>query len=393
MKILRICERMIAVEIYFDNSATTKILPEVIDEVTYGMKEYYMNPSSLHKLGIKGEKKLLECREKISKYINASKDEIYFTSGGTEGNNFVVKGLSKGDHHIIISSIEHSSVLKTAENLKKSGAKVTLIEGDSNGKIDAEELKELIRKDTVLVSIMHVNNEIGTIQNLEEIGKAIKEISARAKFHVDAVQSFGKISIDVKKMNVDLLTVSSHKFHGPKGVGFIYIKKGVSLNALIEGGEQEGGLRAGTHNLPGVMGLCKAAEIACENREKNYEIVSELKEYMINRLGEIKDVVITSPLTEDFSSYILNVSFKGVRGEVLLHLLEDKDIYVSTGSACSSKTRISKGSHVLRAINKSGAEIESAVRFSFSPYNTKEEVDVIIDTLKSSLTFLRRIKK
>lgn len=380
-------------EIYFDNSATTKILPEVIDEVTYGMKEYYMNPSSLHKLGIKGEKKLLECREKIGKYINASKDEIYFTSGGTEGNNFVVKGLAKGDHHIIISNIEHSSVLKTAENLTKSGAKVTFIEGNNEGKIDVEELKELIRKDTVLVSIMHVNNEIGVIQNLEEIGKAIKEASSRAKFHVDGVQSFGKLKIDVKKMNIDLLTASSHKIHGPKGVGFIYIKKGVSLNALIEGGEQEGGLRAGTHNLPGIIGLCRASEIAYENLDENYKKVWELKKYMIEKLGEIHDVVVTSPLREDFSPYILNVSFKGVRGEVLLHLLEDKEIYVSTGSACSSKTRISKGSHVLRAIKKNGDEIESAVRFSFCPYNTKEEVDVVIDTLKSSLAFLRRIKK
>ncbi|MGL5151466.1 MAG: cysteine desulfurase family protein [Clostridium sp.] len=381
-------------ELYFDNAATTKILPEVIDEVSYGMREYYMNPSSLHKLGIKGEKKLNECRENIGKVINASKEEIYFTSGGTEGNNLVIKGLSKEGHHIIISYIEHSSVLKVTEAQKGLGTKVTLLQGDNTGKIDLEELKEKIRKDTVLVSIMHVNNEIGIIQDLYEIGKTIKECSSRAKFHVDGVQSFCKLPIDVKKMNIDILTGSSHKIHGPKGVGFVYIRKGVTLNSLIEGGEQEGGIRAGTHNLPGVMGMCKAIEIASLNRESNYDYVCELKRYMIQKLkDDIKDIIITSPLNEDFSPYILNVSFIGVRGEVLLHLLEDKNIFVSTGSACSSKTRISKGSHVLRAINKKASEVESAVRFSFSTQNTKEEIDIIVETLKKSLGFLRRIKK
>ncbi|MGL4773267.1 MAG: cysteine desulfurase family protein [Clostridium sp.] len=381
-------------EVYFDNAATTKILPEVIEEVSYGMKEYYMNPSSLHKLGIKGEKKLNECREVMAKFINASKEEIYFTSGGTEGNNLVLKGLSKGDHHLIISFIEHSSILKTAENLEKNGAKVTILQGDKGGKIDLEELKEIIRKDTVLVSIMHVNNEIGVIQSLEEIGKVIKECSSRAKFHVDAVQSFGKIFIDVKKMNIDILTASAHKIHGPKGVGFIYIKKGVSLTALIEGGEQEGGLRAGTHNLPGIMGFCKASSLAFSKQEENYKYVWDLKKYMLERLEkEIGEIVISAPLTEEFSPYILNVSFIGVRGEVLLHLLEDRDIFVSTGSACSSKTRISKGSHVLRAINKNSKEIESAVRFSYSVENTKEEIDFVVETLKQSLGFLRRIRK
>lgn len=380
-------------EIYFDNSATTKPYKEVIDEIAKAMGEYYGNPSSLHKIGIKAEKKITDAREFIGKSLNASKDEIYFTSGGSEGNNLAIKGLVKPGHHVITTVFEHHSVLMTYRILEQNGVKVTYLNVDKEGKISLEELKNSISKDTVLVSIMHVNNEMGAIQDIESIGKIVKENSSRARFHVDAVQSYGKLKIDVKKMNIDLLTVAGHKIHGPKGVGFIFVKKGIVLNPLINGGSQEGGIRGGTHNVPGIIGLHKAAEITMENINSNFEYVNNIKEYMIDRLSEIENIKIHSPLKDEFTPYILNVSFIGIKAEVLLHLLEENDIYVSTGSACTSKTSAVQGSYVIKALGLNKSEIESAIRFSFSKYNTKEEVDKVIEVLKSSLTFLRRVKR
>ena len=380
-------------EIYFDNSATTKPYKEVIDETAKAMEEYYGNPSSLHKIGIKAEKKITDARDFIGKSINASKDEIYFTSGGSEGNNLAIKGLLKPGHHVITTVFEHHSVLMTYKNLEKSGIKVTYLNVDKEGKISLEELKNSISKDTVLVSIMHVNNEMGAIQDIESIGKTIKENSSRARFHVDAVQSYGKLNIDVKKMNIDLLTVSGHKIHGPKGVGFIFVKKGIVLNPLINGGSQEAGIRGGTHNVPGIIGLHKAAEITMENINSNFQYVKSLKEYMIGRLSEIDNIKIHSPLNDKFTPYILNVSFLLVKAEVLLHLLEENNIYVSTGSACTSKSSATQGSYVIKSLGLSKSEIESAIRFSFSKYNTEEEVDKVVEVLKSSLTFLRRVKR
>lgn len=380
-------------EIYFDNSATTKPYEEVIDAVAIGMREYYGNPSSLHNLGIKCEKRLNEAREFFAKTINCSKEEILFTSGATEGNNLIFNGIVKPGHHVITTAFEHHSVLKTVEALKEKGVKVTVLEVDEWGQISIEDLKEAICKDTVLVSIMHVNNEMGAIANLEEIGAAIKATSSRAKFHVDAVQGYGKLRLDVKKMNIDLLSVTAHKFHGPKGVGFTYIKKGIGINAMLTGGSQERGLRAGTQNLPGIIGMEKAAELVTENMKYNYEKVRALKAYFINRLEEIDNIRVNSPNDKYFSPYILNVSFVGVRAEVLLHLLEEKGIYVSTGSACTSKTSIVNGSYVMKSLKLQDKEIESAIRFSFSKENTEEEIDIVIETLKSSLKFLRIMRK
>ena len=380
-------------DIYFDNSATTKPYKEVILEVADSMEEYYGNPSSLHKIGLKAEKKVKEARELLANSINASREEIYFTSGGSEGNNLIVKGLAKPGHHIITTSFEHHSVLMPYEELEKNGVRVTYLKLDKDGKISLEELEQSICKDTVLVTIMHVNNEMGSIQNIEKIGKIIKEKSSRARFHVDAVQSYGKLDIDVKKMNIDMLTASGHKIHGPKGVGFTFIKKGIVLNPLINGGSQESGVRGGTHNVPGIIGLHKAAEVTMENSKSSFEYVKSIKEYMVNRLSEIDNIRINSPLREDFTPYILNVSFIGVRAEVLLHLLEESNIYVATGSACTSRTSAAQGSYVIKALGLNNKEVESAIRFSFSKFNTKEEVDKVIEILKSSLTFLRRVKR
>lgn len=381
-------------EVYFDNSATTKPLEEVINEVAKGMREFYGNPSSLHNLGFKSEKKLKECREALSKTINAENNEIYFNGGGSEGNNLVLKGILKKGTHFITTPFEHPSVLNTLKKLQDDGVEVTFLKLDENGKVDLEHLRESIKKETVLVSVMHVNNEIGVIQDIQAIGNIIRECSKRAKFHVDAVQSYGKFQIDVKASNIDFLTVTGHKFHGPKGVGFIYVKKPNILNPLIEGGSQESGMRAGTQNVSGIMGLTTAAVIANGKLDENYRKVYEIKKRFIDKLKDIDNIRINSPLNNDFSPYILNVSFKGIRGEVLLHFLEEQNIYVSTGSACSAKERArTGGSYVLKELKRSVDEISGGIRFSFSDDNTKEEVDYTVDVLKNGLKFLRRVRK
>lgn len=378
--------------VYFDNSATTKPYDEVIEAVSKGMKEYFGNPSSLHNIGMNCEKRLNEAREYFASTIKCNKEEIYFTSGGSEGNNLILKGLLKPGHHFITTAFEHHSIISTCKQLEEKGVKVTYLDVDSEGRISLEDLEEAITKDTVLVSIMQVNNEIGVIQDIEAIGKLIKERSSRAKFHVDAVQGYGKLPIDVNKSNVDFLTVASHKIHGPKGVGFIYIKKGIILNSLISGGSQEKGIRAGTENLPGIIGFEKAAQMTFEEMESRYDKVLELKKYFVERLNEIKDIRVNGEI-DGFSPYILNVSFLGVRAEVLLHLLEEQNIYVATGSACTSKSSAAHGSYVIKSLGLSNKEVESAIRFSFSYENTKEEVDYTIDVLKKSLMFLRRVKR
>jgi len=380
------------VNVYFDNSATTKPYDEVIEAVSKGMKEYFGNPSSLHNIGMNCEKRLNEAREYFASTIKCNKEEIYFTSGGSEGNNLILKGLLKPGHHFITTAFEHHSIISTCKQLEEKGVKVTYLDVDSEGRISLEDLEEAITKDTVLVSIMQVNNEIGVIQDIEAIGKLIKERSSRAKFHVDAVQGYGKLPIDVNKSNVDFLTVASHKIHGPKGAGFIYIKKGIILNSLISGGSQEKGIRAGTENLPGIIGFEKAAQMTFEEMESRYDKVLELKKYFVERLNEIKDIRINGEI-DGFSPYILNVSFLGVRAEVLLHLLEEQNIYVATGSACTSKSSAAHGSYVIKSLGLSNKEVESAIRFSFSYENTKEEVDYTIDVLKKSLMFLRRVKR
>lgn len=378
-------------EVYFDNSATTRPYDEVIDEMARAMKNFYGNPSSLHSIGVSCDKQLTDARKFIASTINSTKEEIFFTSGASESNNLFLKGLTKPGNHIIISKFEHPSILKTAQYLEENGIEVTYLDVDVNGQIDLNQLKDSIKKNTVLVSVMFVNNEIGSVQDLEKIGHIIKENSQRAKFHVDAVQGYGKLPIDVKRCSIDLMSTSAHKLHGPKGIGFCYIRRGINPVPLVHGGGQEKGLRSGTSNVPSVMAMKKAVEITMSNLEANYKKVEELKEYFIKQLEGINDIRINSPVGDKFTPYILNVSFRGVRSEVLLHMLEEYGIFVSTGSACSSKS--TKGSHVLMSIGLTDKEVDSALRFSFCDMNTKEEVDYTVDKLKKSLMFLRRIKK
>ncbi|WP_294392995.1 cysteine desulfurase family protein [uncultured Clostridium sp.] len=381
-------------EVYFDNSSTTKTYDEVINEVSYGLKEFYGNPSSLHNLGLKSEKKLRECRQIIADTINASENEIYFNGGGSEGNNLILKGILKSGTHLITTPFEHASILNTIKSLEKNGVKVTTLKIDDQGRIDLEDLENSITKETVLVSIMHVNNEIGVIQDIEEISRIVKKASSRARIHVDAVQSYGKLPIDVSKMQIDFMTVSAHKFHGPKGCGFIYIRKPNTLIPLIEGGSQESGIRAGTQNIAGIMGMAVAAKSVCKNMKDNYEKVHEIKRRFIEKVKNIDNIKINSPDEDYFSPYILNVSFRGVRGEVLLHFLEENGIYVSTGSACSSKERARiGGSYVLKSLGLTVDEIGGGIRFSFSDDNKPEEVDYTVEILEKGLKFLRRIKR
>jgi cysteine desulfurase len=378
-------------EVYFDNSATTKPCDEAIEAVVDVMKNYYGNPSSSHNLGLKAEMKLSEARETAARFLNCTKGEIFFTSGGSESNNFLIRGFVKPGNHVITTAIEHPSIINTCRELEREGVRVTYLKVDGNGRIDLDELKNEICKDTVIVSIMHVNNEIGSIAQIEEIGKIIREKSKRAKFHIDAVQSFGKLRINVQKCNIDLLSASGHKIAGPRGVGLAYVRKGLIPRPLIYGGGQEAGFRSGTENLPAIAGFACAIKKADVALEENYNKVSSIKKHFLDNIVEIDDIRINDSDTCIFLPYVLNISFLGVRGEALLHALEDEGIFVATGSACSSNVKNSR-SYVLKEIGLLDREIDGTIRFSFNPINTTVEVDYTIDKLKKCLNFLRRIK-
>jgi cysteine desulfurase len=378
--------------VYFDNSSTTKPHREVIDEVAMCMDNYFGNPSSAHRLGAMAEKKIKEAKDKVAGLIKANGEDIIFTSGGSEANNTAILGIvSKGDH-VITSKIEHPSVLKVMEKLESQGIEITYLDVNRNGIIDLNTLESSIKGNTRLVSIMHVNNEIGSIQPISKIIEVVRARSRRAKVHIDAIQSVGKLGIDVKRLDLDMLSLSAHKIHGPKGVGALYIKKGLVIKPFIEGGGQERGLRSGTENLPGASGFGVAAQVILSNMNEKVNNVNKIKESFIEKLKEIEGVFINSPLDDIHIGNILSVSFEGVRGEVLLHALEDYKIYVSTGSACSSK-KSSHNNYVLPFLGIKEALAEGTIRFSFSYLNNLTEVDYTIDALKKILPFLRRGKK
>lgn len=378
--------------IYFDNSSTTRPHKQVINEVCDCMENFYGNPSSAHGVGLLAEKKLKAAREQVAKLINASAQEIAFTSGGSEANNMAIKGVLKRGDHYITTEIEHPSVRDIKDGLIQGGIEVTVLKVDSQGRISLDELRSSIKGNTRLISIMYVNNEIGTIQPIKEIIDAAKTINSRIKIHADGVQALGKLPIDVKELKIDLLSMSAHKIHGPKGVGALFIKKGVEIKPLIDGGGQEGGLRSGTENLPGAAGFGVAAEMALKSLKENMDMTTKVKQHFILRLRELDGVYINSPEDGMHISNILNVSFENVKGEVLLHALEDYKIYVSTGSACSSK-KSSHKNYVLPAIGIKDNLVNGTLRFSFSGSSTIEEVDVTIEALKKILGFLRRLRK
>lgn len=382
--------------IYFDNAATTRASEQVAEKVTEMLCHNFGNPASVNKLGLQVEKEIKKTTEILSRGIHCKINEIYYTSGGTEGDNWAIFGTAEGyqrqGKHLITTKIEHPAVKKPMETLEQKGYDITWLSVDKKGKIDLEELKQSIRKDTIFVSIILINNETGVIQDVEKIGKIIKQQNENTLFHVDAVQAFGKYAIDVEKMNIDLLTMSAHKINGPKGVGMLYKRQGLKVKPYILGGGQQQGQRSGTENGAGVAGLGVAADICFQNMKKNQQTIFDVKRTLAEGiLNGIADVQINGDTLEQSSPYVLNVTFKGLRSEVLLHALESKDIFVSAGSACDSKKKV--GSPVLTAMGLPFNEIEGAVRFSFCQYNTVEEAQECVKQLKEIVPFLRKYNR
>lgn len=378
-------------EIYLDNSATTKTLPQVNAEVLDAFENCYGNPSSMHRLGMRAEKCFEEAKRAVSKLLGTSENEIYITSGGTESANIAILGAAKASRrrgrHIVCTAVEHPAVYETVKSLEEQGFETTIIGADETGSISIEEFEAALRPDTILVCIMHVNNETGSIMPIEKLKPIMHKKSPHTLLFVDAVQSFGKIAVKPEKWGVDLLCASAHKIHGPKGVGVLYVKKGTRVEAVQFGGHQQRGLRSGTENVPGAAGLGAASKIAQECMEESFAHVQKLNERLKNGILErIDNVVINSG--KESIPYILNVSFLGIKAEILLHALESRGIYVSAGSACSSNAP--SPSRTLLAMGRSKKEIEGALRFSFSRENTEDEIDETLAALEKEAAAIRK---
>ena len=374
---------------YFDHAATTAIKQEVLDEMVPYLKEKFGNASSLYTLGRESKRAIEEARKRVAELINCKPNEIYFTAGGSESDNMAIKGIAYSNKyrgkHIITSKIEHPAVLHTCKVLEKKGFRVTYLNVNKDGIVDLENLRRSIRNDTILISIMSVNNEIGTIQPIYEISKIAKMYNII--FHTDSVQGVGHIPIDVKDMGIDMLSLSGHKICAPKGIGALYIKEGIEIEKLIDGGHQEKDKRAGTENVAGIVGLGKACEIAKRDLEKNIEYLKNLRDYFINSVERrIEDASLNGSRKLRVSGNS-NFSFKGINSQSLLLKLDEKGICVSSGSACSEGN--GKPSHVLKAIGLSDEEAESAIRVTFGEENTKEDVEYLVDNIIESIRELR----
>lgn len=382
-------------EAYFDNSATTRCFEEVKDIVVKTMMEDFGNPSAMHQKGVDAEGYVKESARTLAQILKVTEKEILFTSGGTESNNLALIGGAlankRSGNHIITTAVEHAAVSQPVAFLQEQGFEVTILPVDGHGVVKLDALEKALRPDTILVSTMMVNNETGAVMPVEKIGAMIQEKCPKVLYHVDAIQAFGKYRIYPKKWNIHLLSVSSHKIHGPKGVGFLYINSKAKVQPLILGGGQQNGMRSGTDNVPGIAGLAKSAEIVYRHFDEQTAQMRACKRRLIEGLRELDDVVIHGMPEEEGAPQIVNASFLNVRSEVLLHTLEDRQIYVSAGSACSSHKRA--GSPTLTAIGASKAEMESAVRFSFSEFTTLEQIDYTLDTLREVLPMLRRFTR
>lgn len=377
--------------IYLDNAATTNVSEEVYDAMKPYFCELYANPSAIYSFAGKSMKAINEARHSVASLIGANDKEIYFTASGSEADNWAIKATAfkykdKG-RHIITSVIEHHAVLNTCKYLENEGFEVTYIGVDSDGIIKLEELKKAIRSDTILISIMTANNEIGTLQPISDIGKIAKEHNIL--FHTDAVQAFGHIPLNVDEMNIDMLSASAHKLHGPKGVGVLYIRNGVNIEPFIHGGAQERSKRAGTHNTAGIVGFGVAAKIAKENLEANMKYESELRDYMINRiLNEVENIVLNGHISKRLPNNI-NISFKHIEGGALLILLDQKGVCASSGSACT--TGSSTPSHVLMAIGLSQEMARGSLRLTLSEHTSKSDIDRAVDAIKEVVDKLRNL--
>lgn len=378
--------------IYLDNNATTPLDSEVFKEMTPYLTTIYGNPSSIHMAGRKSKSAIEKARDQVAKALNTSASEIYFTSGGTESDNMAIRGLAhalkdKGNH-IISSKIEHPAVLNTLEELKSEGYEITLLDVDKNGFVNLEQLERSITNKTILITIMYANNEIGTIEPVSEIGKIAKRHNVL--FHTDAVQAVGHVNIDLQKLGVDALSLSAHKFYGPKGVGALYLKKGAPFSKITFGGHQERDRRPGTENTAGIVGLGKAIELATALLDQNKAQIETLRDYFISQItSKLTGVAINGDLKKRISNNI-NISFSGVDGETLLQNLDLMGICVSSGSACSSGSLAP--SHVLLALGLDKATAKSSIRVSLNKYNTKEELDFTIDAIVKIVNNLRNIK-
>lgn len=379
-------------EIYLDNSATTMAYPEVGDLVRKVMCEDYGNPSSMHAKGVAAERYVKEAKERLAKLLKVQEKEIFFTSGGTESDNLALIGCARANwrrgNHLITTGIEHPAVLNTMRYLEEEGYRVTFLPVDSSGRASLEALKEALCPETILVSMMYVNNEVGSVQPVQEAASLVKAYDQNILFHVDAVQGFGKYRIYPKRIKVDLLSLSGHKIHGPKGIGALYIGEHVKIQPIVFGGEQQKNIRSGTENVPGIAGLGLAAKMIYQDLDEKVERMRKLKQRFVEGVGEIPDTVVHGLCDETSAPHIVGVGFAGIRSEVLLHALEEKGIYVSSGSACASNHPQISG--VLRGIGAGREFLDATLRFSMSEFTTAEEIDETLRTLYNIVPMLRR---
>ena len=379
-------------EVYLDNSATTKCYDSVGQLVGKVMCEDYGNPSSMHKKGVDAEKYVRESKETLAKLLKVQEKEIFFTSGGTESDNLALIGCARANHragkHLITTTIEHPAILNTMRHLEEAGFRVTYLPVDKNGRVRLDALKKALCNETILVSIMYVNIEMGSVQPIEEAVRIVKNYNPRILFHVDAVQGFGKYRIHPKKIGVDLMSISGHKIHGPKGTGVLYINEKVKIKPIVFGGEQQKNIRSGTENVPGIAGIGLAAKEIYTDFDAKIGKMRDLKNYFIEGVKKIEKTAIHGCTDETSAPHIISVGFAGIRSEVLLHTLEDKGIYVSAGSACASNHPAISG--VLRGIGVRPEYLDSTLRFSLSEFTTKEEIDYTLKTLYNCVPMLRK---
>ena len=379
-------------EVYLDNSATTRCLPEVAALMTRIMCEEYGNPSSLHKKGVESEKYVRYAKEVIAKCMKVQEKEILFTSGGTESDNIALIGGAyancRAGRHIITTRIEHPAVLQTCAYLEEQGFAITYLPVNAKGVISLSDLERAMTPNTILVSIMHTNNEVGAVQPIEQAGELIKRMNPNTLFHVDAVQGFWKYRIYPTRMHVDLLSASAHKIHGPKGVGFLYINERAKVRPIIFGGGQQKGMRSGTENVPGIAGMARAIEEIFSDFDEKIEYLYSLKQRFVKGVSALDGIRLNGPVGRDGAPHVVSVSIQGVRSEVMLHALEDRGIYVSAGSACSSNKPST--SATLKAIGVEKQYLDATLRFSFSLYTTEAEIDYTVKCLGELLPMLRR---
>lgn len=382
-------------EIYLDNSATTRCFPEVAGLIHQILCEDYGNPSSMHYKGVEAESYVRDAKETLAKILKVNEKEILFTSGGTESDNIAIMGVAMANHragrHMITTKVEHPAILQTMKYMESQDFEVTYLDVDEKGRISLEQLEQAIRPDTILVSIMHTNNEIGTLQPIAQAGALIKRCNPNTLFHVDAVQGFGKVRIYPKKMKIDLMSVSAHKIHGPKGVGFLYVGEKVKIKPIMYGGGQQEGMRSGTENVPGYAGMAKAAQMLYENLEEETDYLYDLRQYFVEQVQKIEGVFVNGAPGREGAPHIVSVTIPGVRAQVLLNELSaNHHICVSAGSACS--THKPQPSATLLAIGLDKEQAVETLRFSFSVFTTRQEIDTCLDALYSIVPEQRKAR-